>query len=84
MANSARDVLDLVKEDEFGRINLFDNADSDKDAKHYADFGLTGSRYAQSVVLEMQNLLGAKVEEYHGTINSADFLPALGMLISFP
>jgi precorrin-6B methylase 2 len=71
-----------------GRMNqggmiYFDNSDSDKDAKHYSQFGLTGTHQAQAVVQDLEKSGKAHVENLHGMIHGEIFAGS-GMLITFP
>lgn len=66
-----------------GGIIYFDNSDSDKDCKHYRDFGLTGMRHAQALVRELEQVRGVRVELFHGIIHGELFAGS-GMLLTFP
>lgn len=71
-----------------GRMNpggmiYFDNSDSDKDAKHYDQFGLTGTHQAQRLVQNLEKSGKVLVENLHGMIHGELFAGS-GMLITFP
>ncbi len=71
-----------------GRMNpggfiYFDNSDSDKDSKHYREFGLsTDDNLALEVVESLKQCGKITVEELHGMINGEAYAGS-GMLIKF-
>jgi predicted O-methyltransferase YrrM len=65
-----------------GGLIYFDNSDSDKDSKHYAEFGLRGTRYAQKVVANFERSGRARVKNVHGMING-ELYAGSGSLIYF-
>lgn len=66
-----------------GGMIYFDNSDSDKDAKHYPVFGLTGSHQAQAFIRELEKTKNLCVTEFHGMVHGELFAGS-GMLITFP
>lgn len=65
-----------------GGLIYFDNSDSDKDAKHYSEFGLNGGYYAQAIVSSLSRRDDVKIEEVTGMINGELFAGS-GLLILF-
>jgi precorrin-6B methylase 2 len=65
-----------------GGMIYFDNSDSDKDAKHYSQFGLTGMHLAQEIVHNLEKSGKVHVQNLHGMIHGEIFAGS-GMLITF-
>lgn len=65
-----------------GGFIYFDNSDSDKDAGHYCESGLSGSHHAQDVVHSLVKSRRARLEQVHGMIHGELFAGS-GMLIYF-
>ncbi|MEL6660753.1 MAG: hypothetical protein AAFR36_30080 [Bacteroidota bacterium] len=66
-----------------GGFIYFDNSDSDKDAKHYSEFDISGKHHAQRVVRDLisEGTVRSSIE-FHGMIHGELFAGS-GMIIEF-
>jgi protein-L-isoaspartate O-methyltransferase len=65
-----------------GGFIYFDNSDSDKDAHHYAEFGLEVPHQAQLLIEELKKQRKVRIKEIHGMIDGELFAGS-GILIFF-